>query len=427
MKFKSALKSLSFLWAGSLIGSGSTFIIYIILAREIGPAMYGLFSSALAIMMIFSLIAGFGIPQVWLKFFGKEGWNAVRWIKPSVQFVGLTLLVIIASVLLLVWIHQNDRITGSLLLLLIFFVIGYISVRLVSSKLQLEERYTRLSLWQLLPNFSRLLIIAACFYLLGLDLSVTDIGVIYAVVGFGLAVMAFWELNKMMKGRIQLKGHNKSQQSTLEKPPIKEVIRQAWPFGFAGIFAFIYIQSDIIMLKYLISDSEAGYYNVAFTILFAIMTIPTVIFSKFLSPKYHRWVHHDLNKFFQIFKEGNKIMIISGIGICLAIVGLSSFFIPLLFGDQYGPSISLTNILACSVPFTFLAYGYGATLLTSEHMKLKVRLMGMVAIVNIILNAILINVYGAIGAAVSTVLSNVLLMFLYRHYTWKKVFNKYVV
>ena len=399
-------------------------MIYLILAREIGPAMYGLFSSALATIMILSLLAGFGIPQVWLKFFGKEGWDAIRWIKPSLQFVGLTLIFITGLVLLLAWIQQNDKFTGNLLLLLIFFVSGYISVQLVSAKLQLEERYTLLSLWQLLPNFSRLLVVVICFYVLQLELNVIDIGIIYSTIGISLTLIALWELYKLVLGKIRLVGHKKPTNNATDIPKIREVIREAWPFGFAGIFAFIYIQSDIIMLKYLISDSEAGYYNVAFTILFAIMTIPTVIFSRYLSPKYHRWAHHDKDKFFQTFNRGNRIMVISGIGICLGVVVLSSYFIPLLFGDQYRPSVVMTDILAITIPFTFLAYSYGATLLTSEHMKLKVRLMGMVAVFNIVLNIILINGYGAIGAAISTVLSNVLLMLLYRHFTWKKVFDK---
>ena len=73
MSSKKALKSLSLLWMGSLVGSGSTFIIYTVLARKIGPELFGLFSSALATITIFSLLAGFGVSKVWLKLFGKEG------------------------------------------------------------------------------------------------------------------------------------------------------------------------------------------------------------------------------------------------------------------------------------------------------------------------------------------------------------------
>ena len=91
MSKKQAVKSVSLLWLGSLLGSGSTFVIYIILARELGVDNFGLFGSALSTVIIFILLAGFGISQFWLKIFGQEGWNAIRWIKPSLKFVGLTI------------------------------------------------------------------------------------------------------------------------------------------------------------------------------------------------------------------------------------------------------------------------------------------------------------------------------------------------
>ncbi|MBD3842097.1 MAG: oligosaccharide flippase family protein, partial [Campylobacterales bacterium] len=70
MSKKQAIKSLSFLWMGSLLGSGSTFIIYMILARHLGVEQFGVFSSALATITILSLFSGFGVSQSWLKHFG---------------------------------------------------------------------------------------------------------------------------------------------------------------------------------------------------------------------------------------------------------------------------------------------------------------------------------------------------------------------
>ena len=423
MSIKKALKSLSLLWLGSVIGSGSTFVIYTILAREIGPASFGLFSSAMATITIFSLLAGFGVPQVWLKLFGKEGWNALRWVNPSLRFVGITLLLVSLAILLLTLVQTNDEVTNNLLLLLLFYIYGYIAIQLVASKLQLEERYVFLSFWQLLPNLSRLLLVVAGYYVLNYKLTVLDVGIIYAGVGLFFALIAGFELIKLLRGNVVLKGHRKELSEKLSVPKIKEVFKEAWPFGFAGVFAFIYIQSDIIMVKYMTGDAEAGYYNVAYTIMAAIMTIPIIVFSKFLIPKYHRWSNHDQQKFYNTYKKGNKYMLVAGTIIMILVWLLAQFFIPLLFGELYNSSISLLNILAATIPFSFLAYSYGASLLTSEHMRIKVKLMGLVALFNVILNLFLIMKYGAIGAASSTVLSNILLALMYRHKARTKVFK----
>lgn len=416
------IRALSFLWLGSILGSGSTFLIYLILARKIGPAMFGLFSSTMATITIFSLVAGFGIPQVWLKLFGKEGWQSIRWIKPSLVFVGITLLIISIAVFGLVLLHAKEPLTRQLFMLLLFYVYGYIAVQLVGSKLQLEERYEFLTIWQMAPNLLRLLVIVLGYYILEWHIDVLDVGWIYAAVGFLFMGIGASQLLHMMRGNFKLKGHSKAEIPEAGGPTLKEVFHESWPFGFAALFAFIYLQSDIIMVKYLTGDREAGYYNVAFTILSAIMTVPIILFSKYLIPKYHRWANHDRKRFYDTYRKGNVAMLLSGLGILLGVVALSWYFIPLLFGQEYRPSVILLNILALTIPFSFLAYSYGATLLTADHMRLKVKLMGIVAIFNCLLNVILIPGYGAAGAAVATVLSNILLVFLYRYNAEKKVF-----
>lgn len=205
---------------------------------------------------------------------------------------------------------------------------------------------------------------------------------------------------------------------------MKNVFFEAWPFGMASFFAFIYLQSDIIMVKYISGDIEAGYYNTAFVILTAILIFPSVLYSKFLMPKYHRWANHDKSKFYRAYKKGNLVMLLSGGMIMLIVVMFSYLFIPLLFGNEYILAIPLVNILSLSLPIYFVAYSVGATLITNEHMKLKIKLMGLVAVINIILNIILIPIYGAKGAAISTVISNIILLILYYITAENKVFIK---
>ncbi|WP_435315027.1 flippase [Cellulophaga fucicola] len=419
-----ALKSVSLLWVGSLLGSGSTFAIYTILAREMGPEIFGVFSSALATITIFSLLAGFGVSQFWLKVFGEEGWEGVRWIKPSLLFVLLTLLVITVIVFLFSLLSINDNVTGKLILLLVFYIYGHISVELVASKFQLEEKYSSLALWKLLPNFIRFIFILCCYYILNISLSLLDLGLIYAFVGLIFTVLGVGKLLEMSSGNLDLKGHLAIEKSKLRKPNIIAVFKEVWPFGVANLFAFIYVQSDIIMVKYISGDTQAGYYNVAFVILTAILIIPTILFGKFLMPKYHRWANHNKEKFYDTYKKSNFVMILTGLVIMILLFFLANILISLVFGSDYASSINLLKILALTLPISFLAYSIGATLVTKEHMKLKVLLMGVTAVINILLNVILISKYGAEGAAVSTVISNLILLTLYFAVVKKRIFIK---
>lgn len=419
---KSSLKSLSFLWGGSFLGSGSTFLLYIILAREFGPNEFGVFSSAFSIVTILSLLAGFGVSQFWLKAFGKEGWEGIRWLKPSFLFVTITLFIITGFIVLLYVLNLNDDGTENLLLVLCFYIYGYISIDLVSSKLQLEERFMFLSFWQLSSNLLRLLLVLLSFYVLNISLSIFQVGLIYALVGFLFTILSLFKLRKMSSGEFKLKGHLDKVDIKVVIPKLRHVLSETWPFGLGTVFAFIYIQSDIIMVKYIAGNVEAGYYNTAFVILTGVLVLPSIIFGKFLLVKYHRWANSDQEKLYLVYKKGNISMFILGVLLMLIILGTSSYFIPILFGIDYNPSIALVNILALTLPFSFLSYSVGATLVTKDNMKFKVKLMGLIALFNVLLNSVLISSFGAKGAAISTVVSNVLLLFLYHRAVNKKVF-----
>lgn len=101
---------------------------------------------------------------------------------------------------------------------------------------------------------------------------------------------------------------------------------------------------------------------------------------------------------------------------------VSTWAIPFVFGAEYQGSIPLMNILAITIPIYFVAYSVGATLVTKNHMILKVKLMGVTALFNIILNLLLIPHYYANGAAAATLISNTLLLILYYIVAQNKVF-----
>jgi O-antigen/teichoic acid export membrane protein len=256
-------------------------------------------------------------------------------------------------------------------------------------------------------------------------MSAYHVTLIFSLVSLLFIVIGTVYLWNMYVGKWQLKGHIEKENSGITPPsprPI-ELIKSIWPFGLATFFYIIYYQSDIVFLKYMVGDHAAGYYNVAFSIMAAIYLFPGVIYQKYLLPKMHRWANQDEDKFFQVYSYGNKAMLILGVVGMFGIWSTGFWAIPLLFGSEYQDSILILNILALSTPLIFLAFNSGATLVTKDYMRIKVKYMGVTALINIILNVLLIPIYQEVGAAVATVLSNFLLMVLFHHGAKNYVFN----
>ena len=262
-------------------------------------------------------------------------------------------------------------------------------------------------------------------YVFDFTIDVVDVSLVYAVVGLVFVAAGIVQVREMMHGKIRLKGHGEKIFTSYKRYSTSDVVRLTWPFGLASILSFVYVQSDLIMVKYIVGDSEAGFYNVAAVIYMSIMILPTVIYQKFFVSKYHRWASHNKGLLLTAYKKGNAIMLLLGVGVMIACVLSSDYIVVVLFGGQYEKSVYLVNILLVAVPFSFVAYSAGAVLVTKDNMKIKIKKMGVVAVINILLNVMLIPEYHAKGAAVATLISSMILLLLYLYAAQRNIFNGY--
>ena len=201
---KKAFNALALLWLGTLIGAGLAFLTQIILARKLGSEYFGMFSAVLAMVTLVTPLAGFGISQLWLKVFGQEGWNAQKWLKPSFDFVILSTLLVFISLYIWAFWGSHDQLTRSLFLIISFYILGQVSVELVSSKLQLEERYLYLAIWQFLPHFMRFIFIAILLFGFTEWTSIEEIAYAYAFIAIIFSLIGILQLLRMKKGNFKL-------------------------------------------------------------------------------------------------------------------------------------------------------------------------------------------------------------------------------
>jgi O-antigen/teichoic acid export membrane protein len=428
MSKQQAVKTISLLWISSILGAGCAFLTQVLLARELGPAAFGMFAATLAMVMLVAPLASFGVGGFWLKAFGQEGWQAVRWLRGSLKYTLLTILLALAALFSWAMFGPHDAITRNLLIVLSVYLLGQVAVDLVSSKLQLEERYLALALWQFLPHLLRLLLVAVLALVMVQWMTLYNIAYVYALISVAVFLLGAFLIWRMYRGQLALKGHGVAKVDaslTGQSASIRQVIAQSWHFGLAGVFYLIYFQSDIILLKYITGDEAAGIYNVAFVIMAAVYILPSVIYQKFLLPKIHRWANHDRQKFYQVYRTGNWIMLVLGLLAMLGIWLLASFGVKLLFGDGYIAAVLPLSILALAAPARFLASSAGATLSTQHHLKNKIYIMAIAAVINLVLNALFIPLYGIEGAAATTVVTEVLLVFTMHIYARKYVFTEF--
>ncbi len=408
-------KPLFLLIVGTLGGAALSFVVQLLLARMLGASVYGIFASVLTIVNVLTPLAGFGVSAYWLKVFGEEGWMAIRWIKPSLKFTILSLVLVMLVLCLYALFVEKNAVSQRLLLIMSFVIIGQLSVEFVSSLLQLEERYTQLAVWQFLPHLLRLIVICVLFTgIIQSDL-IQFVAIGFALVAVLITLISIGKVLRAVNGRVKLAGHGlkKYDSENVVIPSIGNVFSNVLPFGLAGFFYLLYFQSAIVIVNWLLGAEDAGQYGVMITIMTAIYLLPTIIYNKFLLPKIHRWAYHNNQQFEKVYKQGNLAMLALGGVVAISLMLVPTYVVPILLGDSYLVVNDLLFFVAFAVPFRFLASSLGAFLITKENMRVKVIAMGVTAIISVVINFIMINAYGLTGAAISIVFVDAALCMLY--------------
>ena len=301
-------------------------------------------------------------------------------------------------------------------------------MELVSARFQAEERYSALAIWQGLPNALRFFAIFLLVYFTVGKLDIYSLVFVYSLIALVLSSVSVKFLKELLKGssfyhsRKEVILHNVS--SSPESIRSIKVLKEAWPFGLAAVFYLIYLQSDLIFLKYMVDNESAGIYSVSFTFLLAIYLVPGIIFQKFLLPKFHKWSSFNQKKFLEVYQAGNGLMLMLGIIFLVFLFPSISYLVPLFFGKAYSQAIPLIQILIFCLPIRFLASSVEMPLFTRDYMPTKTFIMGLVAFFNIALNIYLIPIYSFYGACISTLISEILLLLFYALAVKRDVFSK---
>ena len=108
------------------------------------------------------------------------------------------------------------------------------------------------------------------------------------------------------------------------------------------------------------------------------------------------------------------------VALSVGIISISREFVPIFFGEGYEPCIDLIKIMAFTMIFKAIADAIRTQYLIPNDREKDYSTAVLVgAVVNCILNLIMIRSYGAMGAAVATLISEALVFIIYNVIIWK--------
>ncbi len=203
---------------------------------------------------------------------------------------------------------------------------------------------------------------------------------------------------------------------------VKELFIRGLPFVFFTLVVSLYSRVDIVMLKFMMGYDVVGWYGTAYKIYDVATVFPAVLFIPALFPILSRLYSSGNSDKLRIFFN-KTIRILFSFGLMLSLFFI--FFAPIMvisfFPPSFMPSVLAMRILILTLVVASLSILFNNLLIIQNKEKTALKLIVISAIINVLLNVVLIPKYSLYGAAWATVIAEVVYLFLLQHVAvWEK-------
>ncbi len=371
----------------------ATLVIYA--ARILGPESWGAFSYVMSLVAFLLIFSDIGISAIVTRESakniqaGREYFSTAFFIKIFLLAAGLLILVYGAPYL--TTIPEAGALLALASLLLIFDSLRNFGFAVSRSLEQMQWE----AINEILTNFS---IVIVGF--LALSKSPTGVSLAYAYIagtGIGLAGMTY-----------TLRGYFPDIFADFNPQLIKPILASSLPFAFASFLGAIMINTDLIMLGWLRSPEEIGFYSAAqkpIQLLYAMAGLFATSLFPVMSKLSHKSQPDEIRN---ILEKTLTAALFVAVPTAMVGLPLSREIVAFLFGQEYLPATQSFRILLLTLPVIFPSVIVSNSLLAQNQQKKFITFSLIGAMGNIAFNFLLIPEFGIAGSSASTLMTQIL-------------------
>ena len=395
-------KNTSYYTIALIIQKVISFGYFSYLAVQIGADSLGKYTFALSFTTIFAVIIDLGLANVITreiaKFQGKAGEYLTAVLAVKIPLSILTYLIVVGLINLM----GNPEVTRQLvyisgiIMVIDSFTLTFYAIFRGFHNLRVESIGT--IIFQILVAGSGIVLVQLTH----------DVRLLILAVLLGSAFNLFYSMILLLK-RLKIKLTLKADKSLL-----KSLLIITIPFALAGIFTRVYGYIDSVFLHQFVSDEAVGHYSIPYKITFALQFIP-LAFIAALYPAFSTFFNDSKEMLKMTFQKSIIYLAIIAVPITFGIMALADKVILHVYSEEYLASILPLQILMSSLTLLFINFPLGALLNACNRQVRNTINIGVVMVINIVLNLYLIPKYGVAGAASASSIST-LIMFVLQLY-----------
>jgi O-antigen/teichoic acid export membrane protein len=363
------------------------------IARYLGPFQYGMFSFGLAWVGLFSVLSNLGLEGILVRDLvaGKNSANTTLGTAVMLRLLGSVVCVgsAIGGYLLFYGPDNRDQIV----------IIALVSMSQVFLATEVIDYWFRSRVeWKYVFRARMAAIFFSTTAKIIFLLTGASVIWIASVVLLDAVLIAIFLLVELARDK------NKLGRWRARLCIARQMLSDCWPNILAGIAVVVYMRMDMIMIGSMMTAAEVGVYSVAVRISQIWYVIPLAI-TQSITPSIV-----SSRKVSKENYERKMIVLISSlfwasVTVAILMTILSPSIITILFGEEYESAGDVLRIHFWSGVFVAIGLAINQWFLAENLLKINLIRTISGAIINLLLNFILIPKMGIIGAAIATVVS----------------------
>jgi len=409
----STTRGIFYLATGNVVATLAQAVAVFIIARLLGPELYGVYTVALSVPLLIIAFIGFGIDESMVRFSANLREKGENQAVAKVIRLGITFKALIAIVVFIICFLLSDYIAIAISRPDYSFYIGLASVVIVFQGIfysadavfvsldRTEYSALTANIQAIIKTLLTPLLIVAGLSVIG---AITGFTISYVVAGLLGGGLVFIKLYAPLKNL----AHKNSGVQNQTSVSLRSMLKYGFPIYIAVLLASAYAQLQPIILSFFTLDLPIGNFKAATNFGLPMValsgSITTVLFPAFSK------INSNINQARIVFKLATKYATLILVPVSLVVIVLSSNLVELVYGESFTQAPFFLSFYI----MTYLLVGLGSLVQNSffngigeTMMSVKVNLVRFVVFIGLALPLTqAYSVSGLIGAIlVSTLIA----------------------
>ena len=367
-------------------------IVGMMSARYLGPTNYGVINYVAAFIAFGVPICGLGFERVLIKAYVDDRRKAGDAIGTAILFEFVTSVVMSFVIVTIVYLsHAADEVKTAVAILesflLLFKCAEPIEFWYTS---QLRSKYTsivRIFAYSVMAAYRVILIVqgrSVVWFAFATSIDTVVMGILFIILYL----------------------HQDNPGLGIDIAYGKELLGSSYHFIISDLMGVAYSQMDKIMLRNMIGDRDVGLYSAAYAICSMWFFVPAAVISS-ATPVILQAKNNDEKMYHRRLSQLYCAIFWFGVFVALVVTVFSALIIRLLYGNEYVGAAGSLSIGIWYGVFAQLGVARGVWILAENMNRYVKYYLIWGAVVNLVLNYVLIRPLGINGAAFATLLTQI--------------------